>query len=159
MGFVNRFLLIAGLAFANIVLLAQTQRPANGGTIQGVVQSGGTALPGVSVVATNTSTNEKFTTSTDPNGQYQLKLAVGSYQIETNMAAFAGATKQAEVREGAAPARLDVCHRHVKACRCRSRVRRRPGQLSPCLSAPCSPQRTSSRSIVRSRHSRRSPRE
>jgi hypothetical protein len=106
--FLNRFLLIAGLALANIVLLAQTQRPANGVTIQGVVQSGGTVLPGVSIVATNTATNEKFTTSTDPNGQYQLKVgAAGTYSIETTMAAFAAATKQAEVREGAAPARLD----------------------------------------------------
>jgi len=62
-------------------------------------------------------------------------------------------------RSIAASARVDVCHRHVKACRCRSRVRRQPGQPLHCSSALCSPQATSRRSIVHSRRSRRTPRE
>jgi len=91
---------------ANIVVLAQTQRPPVG-IIQGIVQSGGTPVPGVSVTATNTATNEKITTSTDLNGQYQLKLAaIGTYEVDTAMAAFASSTKQIEIRD-ASPLRMD----------------------------------------------------
>jgi hypothetical protein len=102
----NRFILIAALIVANIVVLAQT-RPA-GGTIQGIVQSGGTPLPGVTVTATNSTTNEKVTTSTDPNGQYQLKVpATGTYNVETTMSAFATSAKPANVSDASTPLRLD----------------------------------------------------
>ena len=109
MGSLNRFLFIAGLVLANIAVLAQTQRPATpGGIIQGIVQSGNTPLPGVSVTAINSVTNEKVTTSTDLNGQYQLKVpTVGTYNIETTMAAFAPAAKQAELVDVSTPVRLD----------------------------------------------------
>ena len=81
---------IAALIFANIVMLAQTQRPAAGGVIQGIVQSGNTPLPGVMVTAANSVTNEKTGTSTDLNGRYQLKVpGAGVYRVETSMAAFA----------------------------------------------------------------------
>src|SRR5215468_6454826 len=105
---INRLGLIFTLVLANIVVLAQTQRPAAAGIIQGIVQSGGTTVPGVTVTATNTTTNEKFTTSTDLNGQYQLRLpAIGSYNVETSMAAFAPSTKTAEISEASAPVRMD----------------------------------------------------
>src|SRR5499426_815139 len=104
----NRLALILTLILVNIVVLAQTQRPAPAGIIQGIVQSGGTAVPGVTVTATNTATNEKLTTSTDLNGQYQLRLAaIGSYNVETSMAAFAPSTKTAEISEASAPVRMD----------------------------------------------------
>src|SRR2546430_15826600 len=69
----SRSLTIVGLALVNIVVLAQTQKPAIVGIIQGIVQSANTPLPGVSITATNSATNEKTITSTDLNGQYQLK--------------------------------------------------------------------------------------
>src|SRR5499426_3891870 len=106
--FLNRLGLIITLVLANIVVLAQTQRPAAAGIIQGIAQSGGTAVPGVTVTATNTSTNEKFTTSTDLNGQYQLRLAaIGTYAVETSMPAFAPSMKNAEIGDASTPARLD----------------------------------------------------
>jgi len=102
----SRFVLVVALVLADIVVLAQTHKP-TAGVIQGVVQSGGIPLPGVSVTATHSGTNEKITTSTDLNGQYQLKLATtGTYDVETAMAAFASSTKQIEIRD-ASPARLD----------------------------------------------------
>jgi trimeric autotransporter adhesin len=105
---INRLGLIIILVLANIVVLAQTQRPAPAGIIQGIVQSGGTAVPGVTITATNTATNEKFTTSSDLNGQYQLRLAaIGSYSVETSMAAFAPSTKTAEISDASAPVRMD----------------------------------------------------
>src|SRR4030095_12108125 len=104
----NRLGLIVTLVLANIVVLAQTQRPAPAGIIQGIVQSGGTPVPGVTVTATNTATNEKYTTSTDLDGQYQLRLAaIGTYNVETSMAAFAPSTKTAEISDASAPVRLD----------------------------------------------------
>ena len=104
----NRFLIIAALVAANVGLLAQTQRPSSNGIVQGIVQSGGTPLPGVVVTAIHSITKEAVTTSTDLNGQYQLKPAAdGLYSIETAMAAFAPATKTAQVTLGAAPVRLD----------------------------------------------------
>src|SRR5262245_65660494 len=105
---INRLGLIIILVLANIVVLAQTQRPAPAGIIQGIVQSGGTAVPGVTVTATNTATNEKFTTSSDLNGQYQLRLAaIGSYSVETSMAAFAPSMKNAEIGDASTQVRLD----------------------------------------------------
>ena len=104
----NRWLFVIALVLANIVVLAQTQRGGTGGIIQGIVQSGGTPLPGVTLTATNTDTNEKFTTSTDLNGQYQLKVATtGTYNIETAMAAFAPAAKKADITNASTPARVD----------------------------------------------------
>src|SRR5262249_47497549 len=84
-----------------------TQR-APAGVIQGIVQSRNTPIPGATVTATNSATNEKVSTSTDVNGQYQLKVsAAGAYTVEIFMAAFAPASKQADVKDSAAAARLD----------------------------------------------------
>jgi hypothetical protein len=103
----KRFIFLAALALANLVVVAQTQRPATVGTIQGIVQSAGSPLPGATVTASNSATNEKLTTSTDPNGQYQLKVATtGAFEIQVTMPAFASAGKTVEVT-GATPARLD----------------------------------------------------
>src|SRR5262245_24364156 len=88
-------------------MLAQTQRPAATSAIQGIVQSGNTPLPGVTVTATKAGTNEKISTSTDLNGQYQLKAPAGAYTVETSMPAFAPATKEAEVKDSGPATRLD----------------------------------------------------
>ena len=105
-----RSLIIAGLILANVAIFAQTQKrpqPA-GGVIQGIVQSGNMPLPGVTVAATNFITNEKVTTSTDLNGQYQLKVpAPGAYILETSMAAFAEGVKEADVKDANQPERVD----------------------------------------------------
>jgi trimeric autotransporter adhesin len=105
---VNRAVFIIILIAANIAVLAQTQRPAAGGILQGIVQSSGTPLPGVAITVTNAATKEKIYTSTDLNGQYQIKLpASGKYNVEAALAAFAPAAKQAEVAGAANPVRLD----------------------------------------------------
>ena len=75
-----RFLTIGALILANVVIFAQTQKPAAAGIIQGIVQSGNIPIPGVTVTATNFITDEKVNTSTDLNGQYQLKVpGAGAY--------------------------------------------------------------------------------
>src|SRR2546426_4113567 len=103
-----RFLTIGALILANVVIFAQAQKPAGGGIIQGIVQSGNIPIPGVTVAATNFITDEKVTTSTDLNGQYQLKVrAVGAYFVETSMAAFAPGIKEADIKDAAQPERLD----------------------------------------------------
>src|SRR6266850_105750 len=107
-GFTARFLTIGALILANVVIFAQTQKPAAGGIIQGIVQSGNIPIPGVTVTATNFITDEKITTSTDLNGQYQLKVpAAGAYFVETSMAAFAPGIKEADIKDPAQPERLD----------------------------------------------------
>jgi len=104
----NRVLFIVALVVANFALLAQTQRAAVNGNIQGIVQSGGTPVPGVAVSATNSTTNEKVVTSTDLNGQYQLKVpSAGTYNVETSMAAFAAGSKPADVQDISMPVRVD----------------------------------------------------
>jgi trimeric autotransporter adhesin len=104
----NRAVFIIILIAANIAVLAQTQRSAAGGILQGIVQSGGTPLPGVTITATNSVTNEKIYTSTDLNGQYQLKLpAAGKYNVEAAMSAFAPVAKQADVADASNAVRLD----------------------------------------------------
>src|SRR5437660_2367398 len=103
-----RFLTIGALILANVVIFAQAQKPAGGGIIQGIVQSGNIPIPGVTVAATNFITDEKVTTSTDLNGQYQLKVrAAGAYFVETSMAAFAPGIKEADIKDPAQPERLD----------------------------------------------------
>src|SRR4051812_36442484 len=83
----NRPFILTALVLANLVVLAQTQKPT--GLIRGIIQSAGTPLPGVAVTATNAATNEKVSTSTDLNGQYLVKVPeLGRYTVETSMAAF-----------------------------------------------------------------------
>src|SRR5262249_33382962 len=85
--------------------IAQTT---TGGTIQGIIGSGNTPLPGVEVTATNSETGKKTVTTTGVNGQYQLKVtAAGHYTVEITLAAFAPATKEVDVTAGGQPARLD----------------------------------------------------
>ena len=104
-----RFLLIAPLILANIVILAQTQKSETGCIIQGIVQSENQPIPGVTITATNQTTGEKVSTSTDPNGQYHIQVAAaGSYLVETAMTAFAPTSKETTVEDHGTPLRLDL---------------------------------------------------
>ncbi len=76
-------LLVAGLS------LAQDVPAAPSFSITGVVKSGNTPIPGATVTATNASTQEKTTTSTDVNGAYTLQVAGGKYELRVEMPAFA----------------------------------------------------------------------
>jgi trimeric autotransporter adhesin len=102
-----RTLGIGLLILANIVVIAQTQKPPAGGVIQGIVQSGNAPIPGATVTATGSAGKEKITTSTDPNGQYQLRVPAGAYTVDAAMAAFAPISKSLEIKDPSIPSRLD----------------------------------------------------
>jgi len=71
------------------------QAPAEKTEIRGVVKSGVTPLPGVTVTATNTLTGKKFASATDINGNYSLTISGhGRYVLRTDFAAFAPVTKE-----------------------------------------------------------------
>ena len=67
-----------------------------GGLVHGTVKAGNVPLPGVSVVATNTLTGQRYATITDINGNYSMTIPIsGRYVIRTELAAFAPETKVA----------------------------------------------------------------
>ena len=70
-----------------------------GGLVHGTVKAGNVPLPGVSVVATNTLTGQRYATITDINGNYSMTIPVnGRYVLKTELAAFAPETKVALVK-------------------------------------------------------------
>ncbi len=74
----------------------------------GVVKSGPTPLPGVTVTAKNTLTGQQFVTATDAGGAYTLHIDVdGRYVIRAEFAAFAAATHEVLLHGGAASAAAD----------------------------------------------------
>ena len=70
---------------------AQTAPPVeSGGRLHGVVKSGTTPLPGVTVTAKNTLTGKKYSTTTDITGAWLLTIPQnGRYVIRTEFAGFA----------------------------------------------------------------------
>ncbi len=71
--------------------------------MRGVVRSGSTPLPGVTITATNTLTGTKFTTTTDANGSFAMRVTEnGRYVLRTEFAAFAPVTKEVVLHAGAA---------------------------------------------------------
>jgi hypothetical protein len=67
---------------------------ASGGLVHGTVKAGNIPLPGVSVVATNTLTGQRYGTVTDINGSYSMNIpANGRYVLKTELAAFGPETK------------------------------------------------------------------
>jgi Carboxypeptidase regulatory-like domain len=63
--------------------------PSPEGTIRGMVKSGNIPVPGVTVTATNESTNEKATAWTNVDGRYELRVhSFGHFVISTQMIAF-----------------------------------------------------------------------
>jgi hypothetical protein len=72
---------------------------ATGGVVHGTVKAGNVPLPGVSVVATNTLTGQRYATITDINGNYSMNIPVnGRYVLKTELSAFASETKTALVK-------------------------------------------------------------
>ena len=86
---------VALLLLVVSVSLAQDTTPAATFSISGIVKSGNTPIPGATVTATNSSTQEKTAISTDTNGSYSLHVAAqGKYQLSVDMAAFAPSTRE-----------------------------------------------------------------
>jgi hypothetical protein len=76
---------------------------ASGGLVHGTVKAGNVPLPGVSIVATNTLTGQRYATITDINGNYSMTIPTnGRYVIKTDLAAFAPETKVALIKPTAA---------------------------------------------------------
>jgi hypothetical protein len=74
----------------------QTQQSLAGGRLHGVVKSGSTALPGVTVTAQNTLTGKRFSTTTGIDGAWSLKIPQnGRYVIRTQFAGFAAGSQEA----------------------------------------------------------------
>ena len=72
-----------------------------GGTIHGTVvagaagKAGGVPLPGVAITATNTLTGKKYSTATDVDGKYAMKIPRnGRYVVRVELAGFAAATQE-----------------------------------------------------------------
>ena len=75
---------------------AQAAEAAAGGRLHGVVKSGQTPLPGVTVTAQNTLTGKRVSTTTDIAGAWSLTLAQnGRYVVRTQFAAFAQGAQEA----------------------------------------------------------------
>ena len=67
-------------------------------TLQGVVKSGKTPVPGATVTATNHSTGQKVIGWTRADGSFKLTLpGDGEYAVRAQMAAFATATSRVTV--------------------------------------------------------------
>lgn len=67
-----------------------------GGIVRGIVKSGSTPLPGVTVTATNTLTGKRYTTVTDIRGIYAMRIPKnGRYVVRVELAAFGAQTKEA----------------------------------------------------------------
>src|SRR5580704_11943962 len=95
------------LLVATISLAQDTPAPANL-VITGVVKSGNTPIPGATVTATNSATQEKTITSTDTNGIYTLQLPQGKYELRVEMPAFAPATREVVPTEPSTHADLEL---------------------------------------------------
>jgi hypothetical protein len=100
--FVAFLLLVAGIS------LAQDGPAAPGFSITGIVKSGNTPIPGATVTATNSSTQEKTTTSTDLNGAYSLQVAGGKYELRVEMPAFAPSTREITLADPSTHADLEL---------------------------------------------------
>lgn len=80
--------------------LAQDAVPPQSLTISGVVSSGSTPIPGTTVTAVNSATNQSISTWTDLNGNYSLQApAAGNYAIHAEMMGFAPVTRQIAVAD------------------------------------------------------------
>src|SRR5580704_18667393 len=77
---------------------------AAGGLIHGTVKAGNIPLPGVSVVATNTLSGQRYATVTDINGSYSMTIpANGRYVLKTELAAFGPETKTVLIKSTTGP--------------------------------------------------------
>jgi hypothetical protein len=101
--------LVALLLLAANWSLAQDATPAATLSITGIVKSGNTPIPGATVTATNSSTQEKVQTSTDTNGGYSLQVTgQGKYQLRVDMPAFTPLTKEIDLSGAGSRADLEL---------------------------------------------------
>lgn len=98
-------LAIVFLSFTVVGAPAWAQPQSEG--ISGVVRDAtGGGIPGVTVTATNQSTNASETTTTGNDGGYSLDVAPGTYTIAVSIAGFRRVTQKIDV-VGGGPRRLD----------------------------------------------------
>ena len=101
--------LVALFFLAANCALAQDAAPAATLSIAGIVKSGNTPIPGATVTATNSSTQEKAQTSTDINGRYSLPVTgQGKYQLRVDMPAFTPLIKEIDVTSAGSRADLEL---------------------------------------------------
>ncbi len=78
-----------------------SQAAAAGGHLYGVVKSGTIPLPGVTVIAENTLTGKRYSTTTDINGAWSMRIPQdGRYVVRTDFAAFSGASQETLLNAG-----------------------------------------------------------
>lgn len=111
--FGSRTWIAAMRQFALLLLAATSALPQDAPaaptlSITGVVKSGNTPIPGATVTATNSSTQEKTATSTDTNGAYTLRIAQGKYELRVEMPAFAPSTREIVLGELSTRADLEL---------------------------------------------------
>src|SRR5919205_225646 len=97
----------AAIILAAGVPPALAQQTVTSATLGGRVQdANGAALPGVTVTATNTETNQSKISTTDGEGRYRFSyLAVGAYELRVEKSGFTTLTKSLTLTVGQA---LDV---------------------------------------------------
>ena len=100
---------LAILAGAGTFVLAQERPAAPPCTVTGRVTSGGTPLPGVSIVLSQAGA-VTAASSTDESGVYRVRVSPGEYGVSTQMAAFAPHQGTVTVAAGSGPcgATLDI---------------------------------------------------
>ncbi len=101
----------AAAALAGVWLIAMpAQAQAPTGTILGQVKDGtGAMVPGAQVTATNLGTQFSRSTTTDPGGQYALRLLpVGDYKLEITLPGFKGFSQTGIRIEVGRNARIDA---------------------------------------------------
>ncbi len=87
--------------------VAASNPPAAGFSIHGVIRSGSTKLPGVTVVAAHSLTGRKVITSTDVDGSFRLDLpSKGRWVLRAEFSAFAVQTAEIMLT----PAQPDTTH-------------------------------------------------
>jgi len=96
----QRLFLLLSVWFALLpVAGAQSTPVTTGGLVHGTVKAGNVPLPGVSIVATNTLTGQRYATVTDINGNYSMTIpSSGRYVLKAELAAFAPETKVALIK-------------------------------------------------------------
>ena len=100
---------VAVLLLAATCCLAQDTNPAATFSVTGIVKSASTPIPGATVTAINSATQEKTQTSTDTNGAYSLQLsAQGKYQLRVEMPAFSPSTRDIDLAAPVSHADLEL---------------------------------------------------
>jgi hypothetical protein len=79
------------------------------GEITGIIKSGTTPLPGVTVSAANSLTGKKYLTSTDVDGSYKIQVgSKGRYVVRAELSAFAPVTQEVLITAENRSAKTDL---------------------------------------------------